>query len=309
MTTSGVLVVAAGPAVAAVGAATVVLTLLLGGLALVLAVDRRRALAAAEETTSALRADLRRREEIERHLRQRDAELRDFIAMAIHDLRGPLSTVTAYVELVAEQVQSSLDERGRADLERVRRGLRQMSELVEELLEYARIDAAPMRRAKVDLDALVRELVRDRVSPTVVPLAHVRVGKLPTVLGDPSMLRRLIDNLLSNAVKYSAAERVPEIEITARPEEDGYRIEVADRGIGIPQSEWSAIFDAFHRVPGTGDRAGTGLGLAICRRVVTRHGGRIGVAENPGGGTRVWFTLPADRTVLEGEAASGAQAR
>jgi len=280
--------------VAALGVAVVVLALVLGGLALALAVAWRKERAAAAEAAAAHRADLRRRDETVRELRQRDAERRDFLAMVIHDLRSPLSTVTAYVELLAEQVEGSLDERGREDLQRVRRGLREMGDLVTELLEYASVDAAPLRRAEVDLDSLVRELVHDRVGPATVPGATVRIGKLPTVHGDPSMLRRLIDNLLSNAIKYSVADRGLDIEITASREKDGYRIEVADRGIGIPRSEWSSIFNAFHRSSGSGDRAGTGLGLAICQRVVNRHGGQIGVTENPGGGTRVWFTLPAD---------------
>ncbi|WP_425322654.1 sensor histidine kinase [Actinoplanes ianthinogenes] len=69
-------------------------------------------------------------------------------------------------------------------------------------------------------------------------------------------------------------------------------VEIADRGIGIPAAERPRVFDAFHRCANSGGYPGTGLGLAICKRIVERHGGRIGADENPGGGSRFWFTLP-----------------
>lgn len=296
------------PAVA--GAVGVVITLLLTGLVLVLAASRQRALAQVAAATAALRADIERREETERQLRQRDAELCGFLAMTTHDLRGPLASVTAYVELLADQVDGTLNDEGRADLGRIRRGLTQMAELVEDLLAYATADAAPLRRTEVDLDALARQVAQDRVGGAAPPVAHVRIGPLPTVVGDLGMLRRLLDNLIGNAIKYAAEGRVPEIEITADREPDGaHRIEVADRGIGIPEAERSRVFDAFHRAHSGGEQAGSGLGLAICRRVVTRHGGAIGVTGNPGGGTRVWFTLPAAPDPSEPELAESAAPR
>ncbi|SDY80440.1 His Kinase A (phospho-acceptor) domain-containing protein [Micromonospora pattaloongensis] len=278
----------------AAGATGGLITLLLSGLVLILATSRHRALAGVETATAALRADIERRQETEQQLRQRDAELRGFIAMATHDLRGPLASATAHTELLTDQVGAALDDDGREDLRRIKRNLGRMRELIEDLLIYATADVAPLRRAEVDLTALAREVVQDRIGGTVLPAAHVRIGRLPTVVGDPGLLRQLLDNLVGNAIKYSPDGHVPYIEIAARRELDGgYRIEIADRGIGIPEAERSSVFDAFHRAPGSEHRSGTGLGLAICRRVVTRHGGAIGVTANDGGGTRIWFTLPA----------------
>ncbi|MEV1288116.1 ATP-binding protein [Micromonospora sp. NPDC049679] len=269
------------------------ITLLLTGLVLSLATSRQRALVRVAAATAALQADIDRREETERQLRQRDAELRGFVAMATHDLRGPLASATAHTELLTDQVQAAFDEEGREDLRRIKRGLGQMSELIEDLLVYATADAAPLRQSEVDLNALVRDVVLDRIAATIPP-THVRVGTLPTVVGDAGLLRQLLDNLVGNAIKYAAAGAVPDIEISASADGDGaHRIEIADRGIGIPEAHHATVFDAFHRAPGSEGRAGTGLGLAICRRVVTRHGGTIGVTGNQGGGTRIWFTLPS----------------
>jgi signal transduction histidine kinase len=118
------------------------------------------------------------------------------------------------------------------------------------------------------------------------------IGTLPTVVADTTLIAHVLDNLIGNAIKYTPAGAVPEIEVSARRLADGtVRIDVADRGIGIPAADRPKLFDAFHRCGNSSGYAGTGLGLNICRRVVERHGGRIGAEDNPGGGTRFWFTL------------------
>jgi signal transduction histidine kinase len=107
------------------------------------------------------------------------------------------------------------------------------------------------------------------------------------------MLRHVLDNLIGNALKYVPPGRPARIDVTASDAAEGWvRVEVADRGIGIPDGDKPDVFDSFHRSRTAAAYAGTGLGLAICRRIVERHGGAIGVADNPGGGTRIHFTLP-----------------
>jgi signal transduction histidine kinase len=82
------------------------------------------------------------------------------------------------------------------------------------------------------------------------------------------------------------------VRISSRPEGDAVRIDVADRGIGIPEDQRDTVFTAFARAAGSESYPGTGLGLAIVARIVERHGGRVGIDDNPGGGSRFWFTLP-----------------
>ena len=123
------------------------------------------------------------------------------------------------------------------------------------------------------------------------------------MIADPAMLRHVLDNLIGNALKYVQAGRAARIDVTAVPDTGGWiRVEVADRGIGIPDVDKADIFESFHRSETAAGYAGTGLGLAICRRIVERHGGAIGVTDNPGGGTRFHFTLrpagPPDRAAV-----------
>jgi signal transduction histidine kinase len=174
-----------------------------------------------------------------------------------------------------------------------------MQRLINDLLAYTTARDTALHRTDVDLRTLVDEVVTTRAADPA-HRAHgdrrkpdIYVGALPTVKGDPVLLRQLIDNLLGNALKYTPPGQPVRVTITAQPDRDGYTaVEVADRGIGIPEGQHTAIFERFHRAhPGTA-YPGTGLGLAICQRIIERHGGVIAAIDNPGGGTIFRFTLP-----------------
>jgi signal transduction histidine kinase len=216
-------------------------------------------------------------------------ELRALMTMASHDLKSPLTSIQAHVEMLREDYAPDLGESFQQDLASIDRGLRRMGQLAQDLLDYARADHT-LSPAPTSL----REIAGDVIVEHVSPKAQVTVvGTLPTVVADAALLRHVLDNLVGNAIKYSPAGVTARVEIRAHSRADGAtRIEVADRGIGIPAADRPKVFDAFHRCANRDGRPGTGLGLAICRRIVERHGGRIGVTDNPGGGSRFWFTLP-----------------
>ncbi|MFC4062750.1 ATP-binding protein, partial [Planomonospora corallina] len=120
------------------------------------------------------------------------------------------------------------------------------------------------------------------------------IGELDAVRADRALLRQLLDNLIGNAVKCTAPGQRPHITVISTRERPGWvRVEVADRGIGIPPGQHRAIFENFRRAHTGGPYTGSGLGPAICKRIVERHGGTIGAEDNPGGGARFVFTLPA----------------
>jgi signal transduction histidine kinase len=137
-------------------------------------------------------------------------------------------------------------------------------------------------------------VVRDRIAHLAeAERPEIHLAPLPAVRADPAMLRHVLDNLIGNALKYVRPDTAARVEVRPAPAPDGWaRIEVADRGIGIPDQHKPAVFDRFHRAHVNSGYAGTGLGLAICKTIVERHGGEIAVADNPGGGTRFHFTLP-----------------
>jgi PAS domain S-box-containing protein len=232
-----------------------------------------------------------------------ETELRGFAGVVAHDLKAPLTLVSAYAELVTDALDDLADGAGEPTLDQARHGTAKvlhgaarMQRLINELLDYTAARDATLRVERLSMRALVDDVVTTRTdAPDLEPGARpdVFVGPLPDVHADPVLLRQVIDNLVGNAVKYTPPGQAPRIDITARTDEDGgVRVRIADRGIGIPDGEHAAVFDSFHRASNGAAHPGTGLGLAICRRIVERHGGHIDASPNPGGGTVFAFTLP-----------------
>ncbi|MCW2135829.1 ATP-binding protein [Actinoplanes cyaneus] len=228
-------------------------------------------------------------------LRQYEKDLAIFAGVVAHDLKSPLAIVRGHCEL-------ALDDPGdvaevRAALTRIVRAVDRMDTLIETLLAYSTARDAPLNLTDLDLEPLVRDVLQERAASlrsTGGPEPEWTVGPLPAVHADPAMLRHVLDNLIGNAFKYVRPGTVPRAGVTAEEAAPGWvRIRVTDAGIGIPDVDKARVFDSFHRAPGSAGYAGTGLGLAICRRVVERHGGEIGVEDDPGGGSRFHFTLPA----------------
>lgn len=211
------------------------------------------------------------------------------LAMASHDLNGPLTSISAHVEMLRADYAATLNEGFARDLAAIERGLGRMMRLTRDLVDHARAEHA-VEPVRVSLAELVAETITDLGATSVVSVA----GPLPDVLADPGLLRRVLDNLFGNAIKYTRPGETPEIKINASARTDGtVLLEIADRGVGIADGDRTRVFEAFRRCAGADGYPGTGLGLTICRRIIEGHGGRIGVEENPGGGSVFWFTLTA----------------
>ncbi|MDP9797209.1 PAS domain S-box-containing protein [Catenuloplanes nepalensis] len=255
-------------------------------------------------------------------LRRYETDLAAFAGVVAHDLKSPLAIVSGHCEAADEILAEVLaDPPGGTDegawrpaaneareaIGHAVRGVHRMGALIDDLLAYTTARDAPLRLRAVDLAALAAEVVAERTSRGAVgdrPAPRIFVGDLPEVIADAGMLRRVLENLIGNSVKYVRAGTSAHVDVTATADPVGWaHIQIADRGIGIPDADKPHVFESFHRAhEGTG-YAGTGLGLAICRRIVERHGGTVAVADNPGGGTRFSFTLPL-ATALSGPVAS-----
>jgi signal transduction histidine kinase len=242
--------------------------------------------------TAALRDDIVRREAVEHQLRQREAELVGFAGVVAHDLRSPLARITGFAEFLREEAAPRLEPVHRDFLERLYAGAQRMQALIDDLLDYATADNRELHTAAVDLAALVDDVWREQASAAGHAQPTLVVGPLPVVDGDPTLLRQVLDNLIGNAVKYTAYGDDPYVGLSCHRVGGGWRIEVVDHGIGVPEDQRATVFTAFTRAGGSERYPGTGLGLAIVHRIVERHGGLVGVEANPGGGSRFWFTVP-----------------
>jgi signal transduction histidine kinase/integral membrane sensor domain MASE1 len=255
--------------------------------------------------------------------RERD-ELASFAGVVAHDLLNPLTVVEGWSEALLESARAGVvvpPARQADQLERIQRAAQRMQHLISDLLAYTTARNLKINPVRVDLEGVVRDVVRARteaarVKGEVAPVVTVGSG-LGDVLAEPVLLRQVIDNLIGNAVKYVAPGVRPEIEVSGRTVSgvdgvdgaDGAArevaamvlIEVADNGIGIPDGQHARVFDTFHRAHQDGYR-GTGLGLSIVKRVVERHGGEATARDNDGrGGTTMSVSFPA-ATLSDGRA-------
>jgi PAS domain S-box-containing protein len=223
-------------------------------------------------------------------------ELDRFASVAAHDLREPLHTVAGFTELLRADLADQLDERHAGYLAHVAQAARRMTDLVDDLLEFARGTAGAPGPAPVRVD--VASAVRAISAELTAAIEHrgvrvdVELADGTVVLAQDRDVNAVLRNLMSNAVKFAGPE-APRVVVRSERADRTWHIEVLDNGIGIDPAQRPQVFQAFHRLHSAEEYPGTGLGLAIAQRVVERHGGTIGVDSSVGEGSRFWFTLPA----------------
>ena len=220
------------------------------------------------------------------------ARQQELLAYGIsHDLRAPLRAIDQFSALLQRQSGERLDEGGRAHLQRIRDAAARMGLLIEALLEYSRVERAPLAAVPVDL-TLQAELVLaelQEAEPGRTVAAEVAPGL--AVVGDEAQLRTLLRHLLRNAWQFSG-ERV-EIEVGGERHDGGLRLWVRDRGRGFDPRYADKLFEPFQRLHAADEGSGSGLGLAVASRIVARHGGRLWAQSAPGEGSTFFVELPA----------------
>ncbi|GIL03350.1 MAG: hypothetical protein BroJett030_32490 [Alphaproteobacteria bacterium] len=226
-----------------------------------------------------------------RELSRSNQELAQFAYVASHDLQEPLRMVGSYLELLEHRHGAGLGGEAREFIDFAIDGAARMKQLINDLLDYSRAGYRELKRARVDLNQVVANVVRVLGEQIDRTGATVEVATLPTVEADAVQIERVFLNLIENALKYRGPQP-PQVDVGAERLAGGWRIAVTDNGIGIEPRFRDKVFEIFRRLHDREKYSGTGIGLAVVKLVVERHGGSVGVDARPGGGTVLSFTLP-----------------
>ncbi len=227
---------------------------------------------------------------------------RQFVSLASHEFRTPLAIIDATAQRIEGRVNKITPEQLTERTREIRTAVERMTQLMESTLATARLDAGELsiETGPCDIRGLVSEVCSSYQSIAESHVISCDISNLPDLIqADSNAVRQALTNLVSNAVKYSPGSR--DIQVTAFTDGDDVKIEVRDRGLGIPEDDLPRMFTRFFRANTSTGIAGTGLGLHLVKTLAEMHGGSISVASEEGKGSAFTLRLP-----VRGPAETGA---
>jgi PAS domain S-box-containing protein len=238
-------------------------------------------------------------ETLEQRVRERTAELEasnqeleSFSYSVSHDLRAPLRALNGFSHLLEEEYAHHFDANGLNYLARIRAASQKMGELIDDLLDLARVTRQELKRQPVDLSRLAQDVLNGLQEQDPGRRVDWRGAAGLGTEADPVLMRVLLENLLGNAWKFTARQAEARIEFGAQQLGEAPVFFVRDNGAGFDPAYADKLFKPFQRLHRPDEFAGTGIGLATVHRIVRRHGGRVWAEGRPGEGASFFFTLP-----------------
>ncbi len=224
--------------------------------------------------------------------------LANILSITSHDLKSPLAAVESYNQVLLSGFAGEISEKQKQILERNSQRIKELLNLIDNILDISRIEAAQLEKEPTSLQEIaldVAETIRPLAEEKGIELKLKIPSTLPQIKGSKVRLQQVFTNLLGNAVKFTPNQGVISLKLE---DEDGFiKAEVADTGVGISEKDLPRIFDDFYRGMDT-EFKGAGLGLSICKKIIEAHGGRIW-AESPcpetGKGSKFTFILPKSK--------------
>jgi signal transduction histidine kinase len=237
-------------------------------------------------------------EALERSVRERtealenaNRELEAFAHSVSHDLQGPVRAIGGYSAMLRQELGRRVSEREAQLLDQIAAGGKHLAQLIEGLLRFSRAGRQSLLKARVDVAALVGEVLKLIGGQADLARVDVRVGELPAADADAALLKQVFANLLLNALKFSAHRADARVDVGALEQNGETVYFVRDNGAGFDMKHAGKLFGVFERLHAAAEFEGTGIGLSIVQRIVQRHGGRIWAEASVGAGATFFFTL------------------
>ncbi|GAC1630903.1 MAG: hypothetical protein NVS9B14_02070 [Candidatus Acidiferrum sp.] len=249
---------------------------------------------AAEEKMKQLNAELEARvSQRTRELKEMNRELESFNYSASHDLRAPLRHMDGFSRILEEEFAKDLPAEAKHYVGRIRLAAKQMSELVDDLLQLARFGRQSVKYEEIALNQMINEMIAACIKDVDGREVVWDVAKCPNVQGDAGLVRQVFANLITNALKFTRNRNPAVIAVGYQTTETETVIYVKDNGAGFDPKYSDKLFGVFQRLHRQDEFEGTGIGLAIVARIVHKHGGRVWAEGKPDQGATFYFTLAA----------------
>jgi PAS domain S-box-containing protein len=220
-----------------------------------------------------------------------NTELEAFSYSVSHDLRAPLRAIDGFSQLLLEDYGDQLNNDGMEYLDRVRSAAQYMGQLIDDMLELARVTRAPMHTHDINLTAMAKEIMYRLREAEPARTVQTDIADGLRCMGDPRLLRVALENLLGNAWKYTGKTAAAHISFDTEQQGEQIVFRIRDNGAGFDMKFAGRMFSAFQRMHRKEEFEGTGIGLATVSRIVQRHGGRVWAQAKPGQGATFYFTL------------------
>jgi PAS domain S-box-containing protein len=221
-------------------------------------------------------------------------ELEAFTYSVSHDLRAPLRSIHGYSQMLQNDYAEKLDVHAARMLATVMKNALKMGDLIDDLLDFARVGRKALQHATINMDDLVNSVVLDIVDGRKYASTTITVNGLSTAFADAGLIRQVWFNLISNAFKYSSKEELPQVWISAFDTGTEIVYSIRDNGVGFDMQYMHKLFLVFQRLHKDSEFEGTGVGLALVHRIITRHGGRVWAESVLRQGTTFYFSLPLE---------------
>ncbi|MHB1050956.1 MAG: LytS/YhcK type 5TM receptor domain-containing protein [Bacteroidota bacterium] len=226
-------------------------------------------------------------------LERANKELEAFSYSVSHDLRAPLRAINGFTKILHDEYRGTLNDDAKDLLSDIMKNTRNMSVLIDDLLELSRLSRKELTADMIDMERLFRQSFDELLQHDGRKNVRFDLNTIPPAYGDHTLIKQVIVNLLSNALKFTGKTNHPEITVAASSGDGMVTYSVADNGAGFDSTYANKLFGVFQRLHRADEFEGTGVGLAIVKRIVERHGGTVRGESMPDLGATFYFSISA----------------
>ncbi len=219
-------------------------------------------------------------------------DLEAFSYSVSHDLRAPLRAIDGFSKILVEDFEDKIDDEGNRLLNVIRTNTQNMGNLIDDLLTFSRLGRKELNKSDINMPDMVKSVYNELKESAQNRKINLRINSLPSIWGDPSLIRQIVSNLLSNAIKFTEPKQIANISVSGKRKKDEIIYSFKDNGVGFDMRYANKLFGVFQRLHSNEEFEGTGIGLSLVRRIISKHGGKVWAESELNEGSTFYISIP-----------------